>query len=155
MKEKAPIIIGIAILVAVVITVASIVVRSYNENKGIMPDATYDKELSETNLAKIKAQYEKDGISLEFEEIYEEIELAVANKMLDGTVTSNEELKAEISKLNDMFKTDDWSYLGIEFPKYWMGTWSLDETGKLYFAFDYEEIVPAWVSQVEISEYIK
>ena len=58
MKEKAPIIIVIAILVAVIVTVTSIVVHSYNENKSIMPDATYDQELSETNLAKIKEQYE-------------------------------------------------------------------------------------------------
>jgi len=155
MKEKAPIIICIAILVAVVITVTSIVVRSYNENKSIMPDATYAKELSKTNLEKIKAQYERDGAASEFEEVYNNIELAVANKMLDGTVTSDSELKAEIEKINKMFKTDDWAYLGVEFPKYWMGTWSLDNTGKLYFAFDYEEIVPAWASDDKISEYIK
>ena len=155
MKEKAPIIIGIAILVAVVITVTSIVVRSYNENKSIMPDATYSKELSKTNLENIKKQYERDGVDSEFEEIYKKIELAVANKMLDGTVTSDSELKAEIVKLNNMFKTDDWSYLGVEFPKYWMGTWSLDDNAKLYFAFSYEEIKPVWTSNVEVSEYIK
>lgn len=155
MKEKAPIILGIAILVTVVITVTSIVVRSYNNNKSIMPDATYSKELSETNMKKIKAQYEKNGVSAEFEEEYKKIELAVANRMLDGTITSNDELKAEIDKLNKMFKTEDWSYLGLVFPKYWMGTWHLNETGKLYFEFDYEEIVPAWVDKVEISEYIK
>ena len=155
MKEKAPIIIVIAILVAVIVTVTSIVVYSYNENKSIMPDATYDKELSETNLAKIKEQYEKEGASAEFEELYNKIELAVANKMLDGTVTSDNELKTEIEKINKMFKTEDWSYLNLEFPKYWMGTWSLDQTGKVYFTFDYEEIVPAWASSVEINEYIK
>lgn len=155
MKEKAPIIICIAILVAVVITVTSIVVRSYNKNKSIMPDATYSKELSKTNLENIKKQYERDGVSTDFEEVYKNIELAVANKMLDGTVTSDDELKSEIAKLNNMFKTEDWSYLGIEFPRYWMGTWSLDNKAKLYFTFDYEEIVPVWVSQIEISEYIK
>jgi len=155
MKEKAPIMIGIAILVAVVVTVTSIVVRSYNENKSIMPDATYNKQLSKTNLENIKKQYERDGVDSEFEEVYKNIELAVANKMLDGTVTSDSELKAEIAKLNNMFKTDNWSYLGIEFPKYWMGTWSLDETGKLYFAFSYEEIKPVWTSNVEVREYIK
>lgn len=155
MKEKAPIIIGITILVAVVITVTSIVVRSYNENKSIMPDATYERELSKTNLENIKKQYERDGVDSEFEELYKKIELAVANKMLDGTVTSESELQAKITKINNMFKTDDWSYLGVEFPKYWMGTWSLDEKAKLHFTFSYEEIKPVWTSNIEVSEYIK
>ena len=61
-KEKAPIIIGIAILVAVLTTVISIVVHSYNENKSIMPDATYSKELSQVNLEKIKVLKEAEKI---------------------------------------------------------------------------------------------
>ena len=155
MKEKAPLVIGITIVVAIIVIVTTIVVHSYNENKSIMPDATYNKELSETNMANIKIQYERDGAAAEFEEVYKKIELAVVNKLLDGTVTSEEELQTKISTLNDMFATSDWTYLGIEFPKYWMGTWSLDNTGKLYFTFSHEQIKPVWTENIEISEYIK
>lgn len=155
MNKKAPFIIGITILVAVIIAVISIVVPVADEEKSIKPDAKYSKEISKENMEKIKSKYEQDGVALEFESEYNEIELAVANKMLDGTVTSASELEEEITKINDMFKSYNWEYLNLEFPDYWMGTWSLDDTGKLYFKFEYEEIKPEWVKTVEMKDYIK
>lgn len=155
MKIKSPKKVGIAILVAVVIIVTSIVMHSYNKNKTIIPDVTHSKVLENSELAQIKAQYDREGISEEFVQVYKKIELAVANKLLDGTVTSEEQLKLEVKKIDKMFKTDDWSYLGIDMPRYWMGIWGLDNTGKLYFSFEYEEIVPVWVNDIEVKEYIK
>lgn len=155
MNKKAPLMIIVAILVAVVITVISIVVPVADKEKSVRPNAKYGKELSKENMAKIKSDYEREGVALEFESEYDKIELAVANKMLDGTVTSTSELENEITKINNMFKGDNWSYLHLEFPDYWMGTWSLDNTGKLYFTFDYEEIKPEWINTVKMKEYIK
>ena len=155
MNKKAPLMIVVAILVAVVITVISIVVPVADEEKSIKPGVRYSKELSKENMAKIKSEYEREGVALEFESEYDKIELAVANKMLDGTVTSDSELKKEITRINEMFKGNDWSYLGLEFPEYWMGTWSLDNTAKLYFTFDYEEIKPEWINTVKMKDYIK
>ena len=106
-------------------------------------------------MLSIKTQYEEEGNMEEFEDVFNNIEQAVAAKFLDGTVTSEEELKVEIDKINEMFKSSDWDYLELIYPSFWMGTWSLDSKGKLYFAFRDSKLTPNWVEDLEMKDYIK
>ena len=154
MLKNKPIYIFAAILIAVVTIAISIVVSVYNQNKPIVPDK-YIEVLSSNDMAKIKTAYETEGKKQEFLELCSRIELAVANKLLDGTVTNDEELATAIGKINNVLKTDDWSYLGIESSTYWMGKWKLDSKGMLAFSFQDENIKPSWVQDEDVKKYIK
>ena len=155
MSKKTPIYIFYIILAVVIITAVGIVVCSYNKNKIVVPDNNISYELTKKNMETIKEQYNTNVKMEEFLNVYKEIELKVANKLLDGTVTTNKELKEEIKKINEMFKTADWSYIDFNYDDYWMGNWQLDENGMLTFTFKYEEIKPDWVNNENIKKYIK
>jgi len=155
MVKNKPIILFITILMAIVAIAIGIVVLVYNQNKPMVPNVNYTDELSVSAMSKLKEQYSNDEKKEEFLSLCEEIELAVANKLLDGSVTNDEELTSQITKINGMFLTKDWTYLGLEFPTYWMGTWSLDASGILKFSFNSEELKPSWVTDKDIVKYIK
>lgn len=155
MSKKAPIYIFYIILAVVIITAVGIVACSYNKNKIVVPDNNISYELTKKNMESIKEQYNTETKAEEFLKFCEELELNVTNKLLDGTVTTNEELEEEINKINLMFKTTDWSYIDFNYEDYWMGSWQLDENGMLTFEFKYEEIKPDWVNNENIKIYIK
>lgn len=155
MSKKAPIYIFYIILAVVILTAVGIVACSYNKNKIVVPDNNISYELTKKNMESIKGQYNTDAKAEEFLKFCEELELKVTNKLLDGTVTTNEELEEEINKINLMFKTTDWSYIDFKYEGYWMGSWQLDENGMLTFEFKYEEIKPNWVNNENIKIYIK
>lgn len=153
MGKKLPIYIFYIILAVIIIIAVSVVVCSYNKDKVIIPDNNITYELTDKNMESIKEQYNSETKKQEFITCYKDIELKVANKLLDGSVTKEEELKEEIDKINNMFKTQNWSYINYESTNYWMGTWMLDNTGKLSFTFKYEKIKPDWA--IDLKEYIK
>ncbi len=155
MSKKAPLYIFYIILAVVILTAVGIVVRSYNKNKVIIPDSGISYELTKKNMETIKEQYNTNVKMEEFLNICKEIELKVANKLLDGTVTTDKELKEEIEKINKMFETSNWSYIDMEYVSYWMGNWHLDEDGKLTFTFKCEEIKPDWVINEGVNKYLK
>ena len=147
----------IIILAAIIIIAVSILMLSgdKNTNKEIIPDAENTASLTDEQMLSIKTQYEEEGNMEEFEDVFNNIEQAVAAKFLDGTVTSEEELKIEIDKINKMFKSSDWDYLEIIYPSFWMGTWSLDSKGKLYFTFRDSKLTPDWVEDLEMKDCVK
>ncbi len=155
MENKALIIKTIAILVVVAIITAGIVALSDKNKESITPNAEYTKSLSEEQMLEIKLEYELEGNKEEFVELYNNIEQTVAAKLLDGTVTTDSELKEEIERINNMFSTSNWDYLNLIYPSYWMGTWKLDNTGKLTFTFRNVGIKPNWVSEIEMKDYVK
>lgn len=155
MIKNKPVLIFITILIAVIIIAISVVVSSYNKNKPITPDMKYIGVMSSQDMIKIKAKYDLKENKKTFLRICETIELAVTNKLLDGTVTNDDELEKAIKVINDMFKTDDWTYLGLEYPSYWMGQWQLDNMGLLYFSFESNDIKPDWAGDEEVKKYIK
>lgn len=145
------------ILAAIIIIAVSILMLlgDKEDNKEIIPNAENTDSLTSEQMLSIKSQYEEEGNKEEFEDVYNNIEQTVASKFLDGTVTSDEELKLEIDKINKMFKSSDWDYLELIYPSFWMGSWSLDAKGKLYFTFSHKEIKPNWVSELEMKDCIK
>ena len=147
----------IIILAAIIIIAVSILMLSgdKNTNKEIIPNAENTDKLTEEQMLSIKTQYEEEGNKEEFEDVFNNIEQAVAAKFLDGTVTSEEELKVEIDKINKMFKSSDWDYLEIIYPSFWMGSWSLDSKGKLYFTFANKSLTPDWVEDLEMKDCVK
>ena len=153
LKDK-PIYIFVAILIAIVTIAISVVVSVYNKNKPIVPDK-YVEVVSSNDMAKVKVAYEAEGKKQEFLELCSKIELAVANKFLDGTVTNDQELASAISKINSVLLTDDWSYLGIEASTYWMGKWELDAKGVVTFKFKNENMKPDWAQDEDARKYIK
>ena len=154
MLKNKPIYIFAAVLIAVVIIAISIVVSVYNNNKPVVPDRDIEV-LSSNDMVKIKKAYETEGKKQEFLELCESIELAVANKLLDGSVTNEQELEQAISKINKVLLTDNWSYLKLECSTYWMGTWQLDSKGMLTFSFKDSSIIPSWSKDEQASKYIK
>ena len=152
MAKNKPIYIFSVILIAIVTIAISVVVYSYNKNKVIVPDVGYTEELSLENLTKIKEQYDTANKKTEFIELCSEIELAVANKLLDGSVTNDEELA---SAVNAMFNTNDWTYIGVEYPTYWMGSWGLDKEARLKFSFLDDNIKPSWTQDEDVVKYMK
>lgn len=153
MGKKLPIYIFYIILAVILVIAVSVVVYSYNKDKVVVPDNNITYELTDKNMESIKEQYNSETKKQEFITCYKDIELKVANKLLDGSVTKETELKEEITKINKMFKSNDWSYIGYKTTNYWMGTWMLDDTGKLSFTFKYEKIKPDWATSLK--EYIK
>lgn len=154
MLKNKPIYIFAAILIAAVTIAISVVVSYYNKNKPIVPDK-YIKVVSSNDMIKIRKAYEAEGKKQEFLELCSQIELAVANKLLDGTVTNEQELANAISKINSVLLTDDWTYIGLEASTYWMGTWVLNEKGAVTFTFSQNEIKPEWTQDEDVKIYVK
>lgn len=154
MLKNKPVLIFISILIAVIIIAISVVVSQYNKNKPVVPDSSIEV-VSSNDMVKIKAAYEAEGKKQEFLNLCGDVELAVANKLLDGTVTNDEELSQAIQKINEILETDDWSYLNLESSTYWMGKWSLDSKGALTFTFQNEDMKPDWTKDNDVVKYIK
>lgn len=154
MLKNKPIYIFAVILIAIVTIAISVVVSVYNKNKPIVPDK-YIEVVSSNDMAKVKIAYEAEGKKQEFLDLCSKIELAVANKLLDGTVTNDEELAAAISEINKVLLTDDWSCLGIDSSTYWMGKWELDSKGVVTFKFQDENMKPDWAQDEDAKKYIK
>ena len=154
MLKNKSMLIFITILIAVIIIAISVVVSQYNKNKPIVPDR-YIEVSSSQDMLKIKSAYESEGKKEEFLSICEAIELATANKLLDGSVTNNEQLSKAIVNINNILASEDWSSLGIETEDYWMGKWSLDTKGDVKFEFQNNNLKPSWVQDEEIKKYIK
>lgn len=154
MTDNKPIYVFGIILIAIVSIAISVVAFQYNKNKPIVPSKDITV-VSSNDMLKVKTAYETEGKKQEFLELCSKIELAVANKLLDGTVTNDQELETTINKINNMFLTDDWSYIAIEANNYWMGNWKLDAKGALTFSFQNENIKPNWTQDEEIIKYVK
>lgn len=154
MLKNKSMLIFITILIAVIIIAISVVVSQYNKNKPIIPDR-YIEVSSSQDMLKVKNAYEVQGKKEEFLSICESIELATANKLLDGTVTNDEELSKAIGNINQILASDDWSALGLETEDYWMGKWLLDSKGAVKFEFKNNNIKPSWTKDEEIKKYIK
>lgn len=154
MVKNKPIYIFAVILIAIVSIAISVVVLAYNKDKPVIPDK-YIEVLSSNDMSKIKTAYEGVGKKEEFLNLCASIELAVANKLLDGSVTNDQELAVAIGKINNVLVSNDWSYLGIEDTTYWMGKWQLDTNGALSFTFQEERIKPNWAQDEDVKKYIK
>lgn len=154
MLKNKPIYIFAVILIAIVAIAISVVASVYNKNKPIVPDK-YIEVSSSNDMAKIKTAYEAEAKKEDFLNLCEAIELAVANKLLDGSVTNDEELAQAIQKINSVLATDDWSYLGVEASTYWMGSWALDNKGVITFTFQNENMKPDWSQDEDVKSYIK
>ena len=153
LKDK-PIYIFAAILIAIVAIAISVVVSVYKENKPIVPDQDIEV-FSSDDMLKVKSAYEADGKKQEFLDLCCKIELGVANKLLDGTVTNDNELKAAIEKINKVLLTEDWSYIGVEASTYWMGKWELNDSGAVTFTFRDSNLKPNWAEDSDVKQYIK
>ncbi len=154
MLKNKPIYIFAVILIAILTIAISVVVSQYNKNRPIVPDKGIEV-VSSNDMLKIKIAYEENGKKQDFLACCEEIELAVANKLLDGTVTNDAELAQAIVKINSVLKSSDWSYLGIKVPTYWMGDWKLDSKGAVIFTFQDINMKPAWAQDEDVKMYIK
>lgn len=143
------------ILAAIIIIAVSILMLSGDKEEKNIYNIENTENLTEVQMQSIKEQYELKENKAEFEKLYKDIEQAVAAKFLDGTITSDEQLKLEIDKVNKMFNSSDWDYLELIYPSFWLGTWSLDSKGKLYFTFKDSKLKPDWVEEIEIKEYVK
>lgn len=151
---KLPIIIFGIILAIILIIAASVVVRAYNRDKGVIPDVSESSSLTTRDISKIQEKYDTEDRKKEFKELAEKIHLAVANKLLDGSVTTDDTLSVEIAKINIMFTTSDWEYIKVDYPKFWVGLWHLDKTGKLSFKFKYKDLEPSWITDETVSQFI-
>ena len=154
MLKNKPIYIFATILIAIVTIAISVVVSVYNQNKPIVPGQDVEV-VSSNDMLKVKTAYEAEGKKQEFIDLCSKIELAVANKLLDGTVTNDEELSSAIGKINKMLLTEDWSYIGLEVPTYWMGKWELTNSGAVTFTFRDNNLKPNWSTDDDVKQYIK
>ncbi len=154
MLKNKPVLIFITILIAVIIIAISVVVSVYNKNKLVVPDNSIGV-VSSNDMLKIKTAYEAEGKKQDFLNLCGDIELAVANKLLDGTVTNDEELSGAIENINKVLETNDWSYLSLEASNYWMGKWKLDSKGALTFTFKDSNIKPNWADDADAKKYIR
>jgi hypothetical protein len=142
----------VAILVAVVIIVAGIVLLLNNKEDNL---SNGNMEITNEKMLEIKESYEVSGKSEEFVILYNTLETAIANKFLDGTITTDEAFQEEINKINNILKTSNWEYLDVAYTDFWIGVWNLDSKGKLYFTFANDGIKPDWINETEIKEYVK
>ena len=154
MQKNASLYLVILILIAIVIIAISIVASNYNKDRSIVPDVSLGV-LSSENMIKVQEKYDTEENKEKFILLAKDIELKVANIILDGTVTNDAELQDKIQYINGILKTKNWTALGIEYPTYWMGIWSLDSKGNLLFTFEDESIKPSWAKDTQCSKYIK
>ena len=155
MSKNIPIIIFGIILIAVLSIAIGIVVSKYNEDKPVEPNINLIGAMSFNDMTKIKEKYEDEEKKQEFLALAKKIELAVANRLLDGTVTNNEELSQSINEINIVLKESDWSSLSLDYPTYWIGTWEVNEKGAISFKFADNNIKPSWADDEQVKNYIK
>lgn len=144
------------VLFFVVVIIACIfaISNSYVKNRPYTPNASVKGNVSENDSMKVRESYNKEKMKEKFLEDANDIEQNISKKILDGSVVNDDTLNAEVTRINGILLTGDWTYINCEYKKYWMGTWSLDKNVSLKFKFKNKLIEPNWINDQDISKYI-
>lgn len=152
MNEKRFILV-IFLSIALTLVISIIVcVNAFSKNTAY--DINGDSKYSEENAFKTKQLYSTDEMKDEFVQTFEEISGVLTSKLLDGSVTNEQELAKSIKDINNNLLSNDWTDLGLTKPTKWIGTWYLSSDGFLKFKFSSKVIEPKWASNENVSEYI-
>lgn len=142
-------------IIILVILIAAVVVIVCVPNSGeFSPDVTDSKYKSEKNAEELKLKYEEDGNKEKFLMDISNIQNAVSMALLNDEIINDSQLKTRIKEINKVLKQDDWSMLNINIPTYWVGTWSVDNTGTVKFTFVNDKCIPNWANDEDAKVHI-
>lgn len=142
------------IIIFVILVAAVIVIISVPNSGEFSPDVTENRYKSEKNAEELKLKYEEEGNKEKFLTDISNIQNAVSMALLNDEIVNEEQLKARIKEINKVLKKEDWSMLNIDIPKFWVGTWSIDNTGTVKFTFVNDKCIPAWATDEDAKVHI-
>lgn len=140
---------------AIVIVIAVIICIVGLNSKVEIDENTNISELNvEKYSEEIKAEYEQEGKDSKFIEDWNKVQDKVGIYLIENYPTDGAMLPAYITGINETLKGEEWGNFGVEKPKMWNGTWTIDENGNLNFKFASKEIEPNWASTLSDQGYI-
>ena len=82
------------------------------------------------------------------------VQNAVSMALINDEIVNEAKLKERINEINKVLKTEDWNMLNIDIPKFWVGTWSVDNTGTVKFNFVNDGCIPSWANDEDAKVHI-
>ena len=142
-------------ILIVIIFAAIIILVIYVPDSGeFNPDVNKSRYRTEKNADELKAVYEKEGNKEKFLEDVSKIQNAVSIAILNNDVVDEKTMKSRLQDINKEMKKDKWDLLGIEVPSFWVGTWSVDNTGTVKFTFLNKASIPGWANDEDVVVHI-
>lgn len=141
----------IILIVAVAVLLFVILVPNSGE---FSPNVNKSRYRSDKNAEKIKEIYEEAGNKEKFLSDLETIQNAVSMAILSDNVIDEATMENKINEINKELKKSKWETLGIEVPTFWVGTWSVDDSGTVKFTFLNKESMPSWTKDEDVKEHI-
>lgn len=142
-------------ILIVIIFVAVVVLFIYVPESGeFNPDVNKARYRSEKNAEELKAVYEEDGNKEKFLEDVSKIQNAVSMALLNNDVVDEKTMNSRVEDLNKELKKDKCDLLGIEVPTFWVGTWSVDNTGTVKFTFLNKASIPSWATDEDVEAHV-
>lgn len=155
MKIKINLNVLIRNIILLVVLIAIIILVIFIPKSGTFsPDVTKNKYKVQDNAEELKLTYEKDGNKEKFLTDVSNIQNAVSMALLSDEIVNETELNKRIEEINKVLKKEDWSMLDIDIPTFWIGTWSVDETGTVKFTFINNKCIPSWANDEDAKVHI-
>lgn len=141
----------IILIVAVAILLFIILVPNSGE---FSPNVNKSRYRSDKNAEQLKLVYEEEGNKEKFLSDVQLIQNAVSMAILNDNVVDAATMESKVNELNKELKQNKWKTLNIEVPTFWVGTWSVDNSGSVKFTFLNKDSVPSWVEDSDVKNHI-
>lgn len=136
--------------ICAVILIIIIVVIIMNQKVKIT-DGTDISGLNTNKYSKeIKSEYDKDGMKDKFVEEYYMVKNAVGMYIMNNSTLASDSFTQLQTTLNGVLAKNDWSFIEIQKPTSWNGTWTVNESGNVMFQFASKEIEPSWIHDTQV-----
>ena len=141
----------IILIVAVAILLFIILVPNSGE---FSPNVNKSRYRSDKNAEQLKLVYEEEGNKEKFLSDVKTIQNAVSMAILNDNVVDAATMESKVNELNKELKQNKWKTLNIEVPTFWVGTWSVDNSGSVKFTFLNKDSIPSWVEDSDVKNHI-
>lgn len=141
----------IAIILVVLVVIAVIILTKKTDLSKIddyskLDANKYSKELLE--------EYDNEEGKKKFIEDYDYIQGEVGMYIMENFTEEEGSFMSIVNELNEELKKDNWEKIDYEKPKFWNGTYSVDDNGIVKFKFSNKNIEPSWKNDDDLYEKI-
>ena len=145
----------VLVIVAVVVIVLAIVGIIMIFNKKDISKVSDYSSLSNRYADDLKAVYDTEESKNKFIDDYDFIQGAVGFYFMDNSTTEEASFETLISRVNEIFKSDNWEVLSIDKPTFWNGEFSVTDEGIVTFKFKTKAMEPSWINDEELQGKIE
>ncbi|MEG0074063.1 MAG: hypothetical protein RR922_06540 [Clostridia bacterium] len=98
----------------------------------------------------IEEQYTKDGMKEKFEKTYNALQENTSLWIFNNITTEEASFENGVAKVNKMLEEKKYEEFKMQETDidFWVGNFSMDNSGKIIFKFASKEIVPVWVNEL-------